>query len=72
MTTGYAIKQGGCINVATISSTERAAIVNWLVVECKLLITNSARDDQIQHAWEHLSQERGATCIKVKIEEIST
>jgi hypothetical protein len=70
MTEGYAIKQHGEIDVRTVSPTERAAKVNWLVVDRNMLITNSARDDQIERAWEHLHKEGFAECVRVKIEEI--
>ena len=71
MTEGYAIKQYGEIDVRTVSPTERAAKVNWLVVDRKMLVTNSARDDQIERAWEHLSKEAFAECVRVKIEAMS-
>jgi len=70
MTTGFAIKQAGVINVSTVSATERAAKVNWLVVVGGIVVTDSARDDQIERAWQHLSPRHGAICVAVNVEEI--
>ena len=40
------------IDVATISTTRRAAIVNWLVVNAGCLILNSTTDDEIETLWQ--------------------
>lgn len=51
---GYAVVEDGKINVSTVSETERAAVVNWLVVARNQLVTRSATDEQIAQAFKEL------------------
>jgi hypothetical protein len=48
----WAVKQNDEILISTISSTRRAAIVNWLVVGPNVFPMNSWTDEMIEDAWE--------------------
>lgn len=48
---GFAVVLNDKVNINTISETERAAMVNWLVVECKILIYSTTTDEQIEELW---------------------
>ena len=48
---GWAVVDGGKINVRTVSDTKRAAMVNWLVVEKNLLVLASSSAEQIERMW---------------------
>lgn len=56
----FAVVADEKINVRTVSDTRRAAIVNWLVVDCNCLILRTDTDEQIEHLWE---QERGNASV---------
>ena len=64
---GWAVvDKNGDIDVKTVSPTERGAIVNWLVVEQKVMITNDWSDGKIYEAW---GQRKGAhRVVEVVIE----
>jgi len=64
----YAIEQRGEILTNTISSTERAAKVNWLVTECGIPIFGATTDETIEYWWKDLSSHRNAQCIAITIE----
>lgn len=67
---GYAINVpgDGGIDISTVSTTRRGAIVNWLVVKHRVLITNFHTDDVIEATWRSLRQgKHTAYCIKVHI-----
>ncbi len=49
---GYAIIEGGEIDVRTVSPTRRAAIVNWLVIHRSKMIYAAATDEEIEKLWE--------------------
>ena len=42
------------IDMRTVSDTSRAAIVNWLVVNCSCMVFNSTTDDEIAEIWGKL------------------
>ena len=65
---GYAIVHNGEVIVKTISPTERAAKVNWLVVEFGLAVTRWATDRSIENAW--LNHKGSAECRRVQIEVV--
>lgn len=69
---GFAIKQNGNISVRTVSPTEQAAWINWLLVECFLPVRADAPIELVQKAWERFARERDATCIQVEIREIAS
>jgi hypothetical protein len=50
--TGWAVRDAQGVKLKTVSDTRRAAIVNWLVTECQVLITNAMPDDVIERQWE--------------------
>lgn len=49
---GWAIRDARGVRIKTVSDTRRAAIINWLVTECQVLVTNLMPDDVIERAWE--------------------
>lgn len=49
--TGYAVVQSGEILVATVSATERAAKVNWLVVIPGVAVSADWSDRRIEDAF---------------------
>lgn len=48
----WAVVDGVGINIRTVSPTRRAAIVNWLCTEARLLATNLATDEDIEGMWQ--------------------
>lgn len=52
-TTGFAVVSDGMININTISNHRRAAIVNWLVIEHHLFISDGMSDDIIDSLWQN-------------------
>jgi hypothetical protein len=64
---GYAIETHGEIDMTTVSPTERAAKVNWLVTACGILLPNNIEDDIIEAFWERASTEKGAHCVPVTV-----
>jgi len=63
---GYAIEHNGEIDMTTVSPTERAAKVNWLVTACGLVLPD-VEDDIIEAFWERASTEKGAHCVPVTV-----
>ncbi len=62
---GYAVIGDSGIDVLTVSTTRRAAIVNWLVVNTRISIVNNTTDEQIERLWNEHSG--GATVVTVDI-----
>ena len=60
----YAVIADEKIDVRTVSETRRAAIGNWLVVNCGCLILNSTTDEQIEQIWS----ERSGDAFVAKVE----
>jgi hypothetical protein len=58
---------GGFIIIETVSPTERAAMVNWLVVRAGLMITEDWTDARIRAAFAGASQARGVELIRVQV-----
>lgn len=51
---GWAVVAGdGKVFVKTISDTRRAAIVNYLCVEHRVLLTSLHGDEDIEELWAH-------------------
>lgn len=69
MATGFAIRERGDIVVRTVSCTERAAKVNWLVVGCGCLVPAEASDQAISATFDRLSKSRDAVVVPVFIKE---
>lgn len=60
---GWAVIENGTINIRTVSDTRRAALVNWLIAEKRLMALNTATDDQIEAMW-HANCD-GAICTTI-------
>ena len=68
MTFAYAVIEESKIDVATVSLTQRATKVNWLVVHHLCPIYQTTTDEQIEEMWEHWS---GDACVRrVNIVEV--
>lgn len=63
----YAIECGGDIDMTTVSLTERAAKINWLVTACEVMLPNSMDDDLIEKIWDRFATEAGAQCVPVTV-----
>jgi hypothetical protein len=61
----WAVIDDDAIKVRTVSDTQRAAMVNWLVTECGCMIYSYITDEQIEHLW--LQKRRQATVEIVTI-----
>ena len=68
MSKGWAVIENGSINVNTVSSTRRAAIVNWLVVSGRMMVAATADDHMIEQAWNAM---KGGRAIAAEIEVVS-
>lgn len=71
MTEAYAIARNNEIDVRTVSPTERAAKINWLVVHCGYPVFNSTPDEHIDAAWLAFSVHHKSECLTVTIERKS-
>jgi hypothetical protein len=74
MPEGYAVKSFGVINVATVSTTERAAKVNFLVTN-GVFVTNDRSDEYIDQMFGIFLEEDGeiiVKLVKVNITEVVT
>jgi len=66
MTTAWAVVEYGDIRINSVGDTRRAALVNWLVAEKRVLALAHASDQLIEQMW---SEHQGdAICTTVKIE----
>lgn len=63
---GYAVVVGGQISARTVSPSRRAAIVNYLVVHARLLITSRTTDTEIDWMWQQ-RRDVNAELIEVTI-----
>jgi hypothetical protein len=68
-TNGFAIADGGAINVATVSPGRVGAIVNWLVVKYGIVLPNTVTNDIVSILWDQMGGD--AECIEVSIERLS-
>lgn len=53
--------------VNTVSDTRRAAIVNWLVTETGMMVTQAHDDVDIENAWRRSHEARGAVVGKMAL-----
>lgn len=67
---GWAVIDDEGLKVRTVSETRRAAIVNWLVTEAGLLVTQLHTDENIEAMWN--AQRGDAITKKVHITAAST
>lgn len=66
---GWAVvTNGGDLLVRTVSDTRRAAIINYLVTEHRVLITIFDSDENIENFWRHYGEY--AECREVNIQTI--
>ena len=63
---GFAIVVNDEINIATVSKSRRAAIVNWLVIACRQVILSTTTDEEIEKFWER--HQNCASVVVVNIE----
>ncbi len=61
----YAVIVDEKIDVRTVSETRRAAIVNWLVVNCGCPIFASTTDEQIEEIWKERSGDAFVAAVEV-------
>lgn len=52
------IDEHGNVNVRSVSQTRRAATVNWLCTDCRMVATVWTSDDEIEGEWQRLAKER--------------
>lgn len=64
---GWAVRGPPGIYVKTISDTRRAAIINWLVTECRVLVRTYHSDDQIDAMWDQARAGASLDATRVKI-----
>lgn len=61
----WAITDENGVNIKTVSDTRRAAIVNWLVVHERVLMTTMHDDQQIEAMWLELCGDAMAIPVRV-------
>ncbi len=64
---GFAIAVGDVIEVRTVSPTERAAKINWLVVARAVPVGDDWSNEVIEKVWKHYTTETDIQCIAVTI-----
>lgn len=65
--TGWAITIDGRIKVETVSPTRIGALVNWLVVNHKLVVTNNVPDSLFEEAFAAHAEREKAALVQVTI-----
>jgi hypothetical protein len=55
------------IFVKTVSDTRRAALVNYLVTECRLFIKDWQTDGDIEQLWDAAATKNRVRCLEVLI-----
>lgn len=63
--TGWGVVDHDGINIRTVSDTRRAAIINWLVTEARMMISNAHEDDHINALWDAQRGEAVVTPIVI-------
>lgn len=63
---GWAVISGRIL-VKTISDTRRAAIVNYLVAERGIAITNTWTDEDIEQCWRHWGGRRQCRQVRIRV-----
>lgn len=68
---GFAVADDTGILVKTVSPTRRAAIVNWLITECGVMVSNSFTEGEVERLFSTHQQEKpGAEVIEVEIMQV--
>ena len=66
MSNGWAVIKESII-VNTVSSTRRAAIVNWLVASGRMTVMATVTDDMIEQAWRILKGDASVVEVDITI-----
>ncbi len=61
----YAVVTENGTEIATVSETQRAAKVNWLVVACRIHISRTHSDNDIDQLWNQHHGEARITGVEV-------
>jgi hypothetical protein len=69
---GYAIETPDGIRIKTVSETERAAKINFLVVFCNLAVKNGDTEDYINHAFDGAANRFKARCVRVVVSPLTS
>jgi hypothetical protein len=65
MTQGFAaVNHRGEILIKTVSDTRRAAMVNWLVAEGRVIVFQTDTDEDIEKSFLELAGKRGLALIE--------
>lgn len=64
---GWAVVERGEVNIRTVSDTRRAAIVNWLVVDRRVLVTTAMADHQIERLWQDMAGLAECMTVEVRV-----
>lgn len=63
---GWAVVDSfGYPKIKTVSDTRRAAIVNWLVTDCEVMVFNGDTDGQIERTWQRLRASHNVVPVTV-------
>jgi hypothetical protein len=65
---GWGVVDHGGLNIRTVSDTRRAAIVNWLVTEAMLMISNGHTDDHINALWDASRGEASVRPVRLYVQ----
>lgn len=71
-TYGWAVREraSGTVLVRTIQDTERGAMVNWLVTDGKVFVTQSWTEAAIMAAFHRLGKPAGFETVVIRIEAV--
>lgn len=67
MSQGWAVFQGGEIDLRTAGPTRRSAIINWLVVAAACPIMAGTSDAEIEALWQRYAPRGNARVIEVNV-----
>lgn len=65
--TGWAVVDGGEIKVRTVTDTRRAAVLNWLCTEKRLVALMTATDELIEQTWQRQRGDAFAAQVAIHI-----
>lgn len=68
---GWAVVNGkGEIRVETVSPSRLAAVVNWLVVSGRVMVSADASDRWIEASWDALKGDNTIALVKISTEDV--
>lgn len=67
---GWAVCQDDALLVETVSPTKRAAMVNWLVVHGRIMVSGDRTDEWIAETFGWLSAARSVSLVEVRISAV--